>query len=406
MRIARSRYNPDMPGVTMPTVIRLAATLLSSSLVLACLPNPKQGPAGTAPESPTPSTLVSSTPRPVTPTALPTSTAVPDRYPAELVGRLLVFPAADGHRTIFRVGRPGTFTVPRGSRLLGVIGDQVVTAMPGATGSIIKVWSFETGAQIGNETVLAEFSNPYPMVAGSDIVISSEIDATGHDLGIVAYSTIDGSVRTLIGPTTVRDLGSPQRGVVISESGAVLATTVCATGIDFVANCRPTLLVHIESASEVRTIDLDGQVPRILTDGWILVGDIGGDRMLDNSGRERWSTRSMGSGATVWSRRVEPDGRLFAEIRSLSGEIEPRLIAVDPQTGEQTRLYRPGGNADWTWYPDLSTDRLLAIGPFQEQPCMFTGACGADDDRTVEASALDVVTGELTPNAISITFPP
>lgn len=401
------RYNKGVHRVTLATVTRrLVALVLSTSLVLACSSNEVEQPTRTAHSSATAgASAPTSMPRPVTPVASPTSDPVlPDRYPAALVGRLLVFPGADGHRTIFRVGRPETLTVPPGRRLLGVIGDRVVTATPDGTGSTLRIWAFDTGAEIGKGTSLPGFSNPYPAIAGANIVISAEVDDVGNDLGIVVFSTLDASVRTLVAPASVTGLEAPVRAVAISESGAMLATTVCATGIDFVADCRPTVLIDIATAKVVRTTDLDGQQVVVLTDRWLVAGDIGGDRMLDSSDVEVWSTRSIGSGATIWSRRVEPDGRLFAEIRSLSG-IEPRLIAVDPRTGEQTRLYRPGRNADWTWYPDLSTDRLLAIGPFQVRPCVFSGACDPDDDRTVEASTLDVVTGELTPNTIRITFP-
>lgn len=289
---------------------------------------------------------------------------------------------------------------------VGSIGDRVVTAAASGSGSIVHLWDLARGSQVGDGTGLPWVVGRAVGAAGSDLVVASSIAPNATDHGVVAVSTVDGSVRTLIAPAAPSSLVAPQRIAVLSESNDQVASAICATGVDFVGQCTPTAIVDLPSGALLRTMDLGGRQPVRFTSAWILAGDIAGDELLDAQGRHLWSSSSLGEGATVWASQVAPDGRLVVEIRSISGRVEPRLLALDPSAGRQTTLYRPPSTTEWHVWPDLSTSTLVAIGrdAFQA-PCM-TEPCGPDDLREADASTFDLATGQLDAGGIHITFGP
>jgi hypothetical protein len=372
-----------------------------------------------------------------------------DRYPAALTGRLFLLAGCDsddltlgrigiagrlalgrGEQYLVTVGDSGVTTLPTATgtdlrlrsfatgaaigaaiplgsdgRVIGVVGDLIVTSITSGTGSSLVFWSSRSGDETGSRVDLPSMPDPFAFVQGSDLIVGSVLER-GPDAGLVLVSAVDRSVRRLVEPVNVGDLPSPERVVVMSSSGGQLATTVCATGIDFVGDCHRTVIVDIATGTVRTTVDLRGRQPTFLSERWLVASLPSGDRLVDLNGHEIWSTAPLGVGAGSWHSQIAPDGRFVVEIRSIAGNIKPLVLAVDPSTGRQTTLYRPK-SSDWHIWPSLSTDTFLAIGDSDfNPPCTTWRPCGPDELRVADAATLDLTTGVVVPHAIHITFTP
>ena len=186
-----------------------------------------------------------------TSSAEPTPTAVasePDRYPAELANRPFeIRPFPDGSVTIVGLlGRPERLTLPPGERLLDVVGELAFTAVDAEGGVSVSVWTIPTGDRITGPAFVPGLLGPYGIVAGSYVILVSTDGPQGIASAIRAVSTVDGSVRQIAPGSSPVDLVDPVREVVVSSKGDRVLTTLCATSVDFVGNCRPADLIDIE----------------------------------------------------------------------------------------------------------------------------------------------------------------
>lgn len=293
-------------------------------------------------------------------------------------------------------------------RFAGIASDFLVTSTPSGAGSLLHFWSMATGQEDVPNVELASIPLPVVQVAGSTLVVSSVLtgDHPRSDPGIVFVSLVDRSVRPIIGARSVADVTQPGRVVVVSASGRMIATTVCASGIDFVGDCRPTTVLDSETGATLDRLDFGGRQPTILGDGWLMVSAISGDELVDFQGRTIWTSARFGFGAGTWANQIAPDGRLILELRSIAGAVRPTIVAVEPSTGRQAILYQPT-DTDWHVWPQLSTAALVAIGRGDFMPpCLGGATCDPGAGRVVEASTLDLLTGTFTPGAIQITVSP
>jgi hypothetical protein len=358
----------------------------------------------TAPGIPSATPATTSDTSSATPTApvIPSISPQPapaDRYPVDLAGAPYVFRAGpDAPSIVGRIGTTVRLTLGSNERYLGFLDQRVVTEASAADGLEIHLREFPSGTESAGPIIVPGAAQAAALLAGSRVVVWTGVDTVGLDHGIDVVSIADGGVNQVIAPKRVADDASFEREVVVSESGSEIATTVCATGVDFVGNCQPTVIIDVATGKVARTLDLGGRKVTTFTEQWLLVGDVSGDLVVDTLGHQRWSTAPFGLGHTVWARRVTGDGHLVAEIGSLADDTHT-LVIVDASTGRQRTLLRFAYVSDRNWWPELSTDGALALGYERDPATSYLSGF-------LDAATLDVATLDITEHAILVTLTP
>jgi hypothetical protein len=324
---------------------------------------------------------------------------VADRYPVELAGTPYVFRAGpDAPSMVGKIGTKDRLPLGSNARYLGFLDLHVVTAAAAADALEIRVREFPSGTDSRAPISVAGAAQAAILLAGSQVIVWTGVDGAGVDHGVEVVSLVDGGVHQVIAPKRVADGPSLEREVVVSVSGSELATTICATGIDFIGNCQPTVVIDVETGKVVRTLNLGGRKVTTFTAQWMLVGDVSRDLLVDTLGRQNWSTVPFGLGHTVWARRVTGDGHLIAEVASLADDIHT-LVSFDPSTGRQRTLLRFAYGSNRNWWPELSTDGALALGYEPNPATSFVSG-------RLDAATLDVATLDITEHAIQVTLDP
>jgi hypothetical protein len=353
-------------------------------------------PSATVP-NPIPTAAATGEPSP-SPSRMPDATEL-DRYPAELAGVPYVFrrgPA--GPLNVGRIGSTERLTLDRIDRFVGFFEEHVVTATPTRDALELNVLDFPSGRPASPPILVPSASDAALVMAGSEVVVWSGVDGDGVDHGVRAVSLVDGRVRDLLATARVSAGPNPARVITISESGSELATTICASGIDFVGDCLDTVVIDVATGRVRRTLHLGGRQVTTFTVDWALVDDPGRDVLIESKGKQSWSTVPFGLGFTVWGRRVTADSHLIADIGSLSSGVHTFVI-VDTRNGGQTTLFHAAYGGNRNFWPQFSTDRALAFG-YDASP--------ADSylSGDLDAATLDVATGTITEHAIHISLVP
>jgi hypothetical protein len=369
------------------------------------------GPHGTPAAPPTPWPPESG------PISEPTTTpepVEPDRYPPILGGRpFAVRPSATSQDVVIgRIGRPERIALPTGERPLEIVGDLVVTTKPVPEGALVGIWSFSTGARALDPILVPNVHDPIGVVAGSLVILHSTRSPEGVVGGVTALSMLDGTLRELVPDTSPVGLPGPQRRVIVTGSGDQIITTVCATSLDFMGDCRPANVIDLQTGREAGLIDLGGGLPIQATPEGVLVGWLDHAELRELDGRVRWATPSYTGTRWLQTARFLDDRTILVGVLVADGSIRRRLLLFDARTGASRVLavLRPDESITGAEAPDfvleLSTNRFLAVGSDLPRCGTLGFTCEPEGRGVLDLATLDIETGRLSPGAIHLNLDP
>jgi hypothetical protein len=361
-------------------------------------PAPLATPGSTAPASPASS---APTPRPsAAPTVAPSlapspassaTAADPDRYPSWLVGRLYATRATeDGPAMLRRVGLPGEVELAPGSFVVGSFGDRVMTTMPSNASAIIRILSFETGAEVASATVGG---------AGYGVAFAEGIVTNGLEV----ISAVDGSVRTLHDPGPVPTFDLPTRVVAVSENGRRVATSICQSGFEDAFNCRATSIIEIATGELLDTVDAGDLPVHRFTNRWLFTRSFTTVGMVDAEGQALWTNDDLSS-ATLWYLEIL-GGDVVAIAQGIDG-IRETLVRVEALTGDHEILFTEPDGEDWRFWTGWSSDEFVVLGHADDG---INGVVGLNCDPcggAITAGTINLATGAFDPDAIHINLTP
>jgi hypothetical protein len=323
----------------------------------------------------------------------------------ELIGRpYAIRPSTDSRAVVLgRIGLPQRLSLPAEERLLGIVGDRAVTARAVGSDSVVSLWSFSSGAQVAGAVVEDRLLTGYGFTAGSFVIAETSGLPEGVVGGITAISTTDGTVRPLL-PDTSSGLPGAFRVLAAEANEARIATSICASGIDFVGNCTPASVIDVETGRVLEPLEVDGgQVIGLAQDGLLLFW---GDHVAfrDLAGREIWTSDSYTGNRWLKDANLQPNGTVIIGVMIYGDSTKLRFFEIDGRSGESKAIATLTGHPLAIGWDSLSTDTLYAIVD-GVPPCVLPGPpCGPGDGHVVDPATLDLVSGELTESAIHITF--
>lgn len=310
----------------------------------------------------------------------------PDLVPPGLAGRTWLVRGPSGDLVAGVAGRSGRLRIPGEERPLAVGDGLVATVGPDGAGSLVSVRELATGRIVLSVERVEEVLTG--VFAGGTLVVGGHLPGTdGRDPGLVAISLADGSVRTLIEPSSVPDFaGDLARTVAVSPSGRTLVSGVC--GLE---RCALDV-VDLAAGGTRRIVGSVEGFPGAVTDAIVVVGDaesswIAGVDLA--TGERRW-TRDEAEFAHAYAM---PDGTIVqAVISAERGTFA--LERIDPETGAGRSLLVRDAAEGLTLWPELSDARTAVLG------IVGTFADVAGASREVRAAVVDLGSGELRPNGL------
>jgi hypothetical protein len=290
------------------------------------------------------------------------------------------------------IGRRGSYELPAGRHLLGIVGDAVVSSDVAETGaeSTIYLTSRRDGSSLAPPAKVP--GQAFVGASAGDHVLATGIAADGQgDPGVISISAIDGSITEIIPASPQVGTGLPfGRNIAVSPSAKYAVSSACTPG-----GCSGGWIIDVDNGTVIRRIDaeagasaLDDEVV-LMRFGGEVTTEIGGYSI--QTGKELWRR----SGGEFYNAYFTGDGRLVVAMSS-SGEQRPfRVTTQDSKTGESQGFVAFDTDRERTLWPELSTDRLAVLGEGGAFPGTLQGTAFV-------AATIDVATGEVHENAIRV----
>ena len=310
-----------------------------------------------------------------------------DDYPVALAGRVWVARTSDS----VAVGELGVATqllLPADRQILGITPSVVVSASidpSGATSTVYVTDRATADDQFAPSRVNGQLFDG--RVAGT-LVFATGFDATSSgDPGVVAISTVDGSVRSIVDPApNATAIGPIGRNILVSPSEHTLVSSLCSPD-----GCSGGIVIDGDTGLVLS--DLPTKLgPSALNDKFALIrspGDVTTEiALLDIlTGKEMWRDVSDRFGFAY----VTGSGKTIIEV-SRSGAY--RIEVIEPN-GERAAS-PPLAWREPTLWPELSTSDLAVVGSGGP----FPGNVGGNG--VVRASTIDLTNMQLEKDSVRI----
>ncbi len=329
----------------------------------------------------------------------------PPASPPDIAAGRSFIVEADGGFIAAKVGGP-SLRIPAGENLLAVSDDYAASVLStGDAGSALVIREISTGRKLARldrreQIATAVFAggslyfNGYPVTLG---------DQT--DTGVSAIDLTSLDVREVIAPAPwPADWGGDGSGIRnqlrVSPTGHTVGAPACGPVLVRPQHCFIDL-IDVASQTVTRPItdtslylwDISDTILFVAPDGVPFVEALDG-----TTGGLRWQTDEALGG--FFSHYLTRDGEALVVSYVKAANVVAVVAGVDLANGA-IRIVReePGDSDLWLW-PELSDGSYAVVGHGDELRSVFgTGLSAASADL------VDLVTGDVTPNALTIQSP-